>query len=567
MKCIYDSENGYGPEDQDPGDEYSDYESSSFWRDVHYPDEYIYTDDEHDANILPNEKSIIIDNRLRDKEREWKRDTEKDWEKYRYDESLVPKSDTHFFDCRLLPVDMEKLLPMFPDSPEDSFVYSAIDSLRYEGDEYGIDFHYWLWLETGGNRTDKQVEGCDISNRNESKACSYPFEIYNWITGDEPTLFIYRRFMKSKSLLPGMEDLKQVNGVWQTGEDKALLREFASTHGDYLNGIPRWYLLKIRAIDIDDIAPNPTHVMDALTGMGYEYAELFLGRGDVKDVKDLKKGKMSPGAILADINHFKLLEKYMKIPYGEIKFSVDSDIGISRAYSFDLLYFYDRMLEIANWRKHVLHPPKELYTLGGYTKRNISIKSSNVVTYVILTGKLQDILPSLEIDLKCGRYTQESLQSRLGSICYLLDREPSQTIEVYPIGRGGRGEAAKIQEEKDQSERDTIRARAICTIEMTKDLLALGDCYHSVILKDTYVWIQQMCKYIACLRSIKTVYVMEAISMTAIDCPKISEILEQSVSDGQDESAAGNALKTFIRGWGSSITIHENGAVSISPLY
>lgn len=524
-------------------------------------------------NILPNERSTIIDHRREDREKLW-------IARRLRDARPIVERDTHFFDCHLIPLDMDKVLRKVASRNHCNIMLTEIcSSFRDEAISYGPLFGYWLWLETGYT-----VSSC--LRICEHEGVPIPLDVFFWSRSMNDELKSYGEFMESR-----VPSTREWRGKSDFKDAKKHMRDFCNLCWGKIQSVPAWYLMELGAITLGDLVPKPIHVAECTDKspnplrpfedtkhskcIKYDYIELFLKNGFVRNVQDLEG--IAP--LLSYPIVFKLVEKYVRISYEDILLmSRDNEYGSLGPWNLVKQDYKNTFRSLAD----ILHIEGE-YPNSSIPRRRIRIASLEIVNDFVKNGRLEEILPHLEINLGSGKYTQVCIDMRLQYLCYLFDEwkpevkkrkdDTRRGAEILDGLTGGseqalslslslpslsvRGEEADSLTEDDSEmwsedklsvdeklEMGDFKVQSTLLVEFIEYLLIFCDPLQ-VSISDEKRWLLLICKYVSILYMTRGKCI--AISMLSTRSDKIKAVLKGTMKSKIDVSL-GEMLKLFIRG-------------------
>lgn len=460
--------------------------------------------DEDRVNVLPNERSIIIDDRRRRREDLW---LSSKMEDRHYEVEM----DTHFFDCHLFPVDTHKILRKSVPGDGECVRRHAIDAIP-DSELPSNPFHsYWLWLETGWQNRH------ELYHRYMFEEKLLPLDLVLYVRGMFEELDLYRSFMKSR--LPVHMWLAQSDFK----DTRTHMRDFINQYWEIDLKIPVWYFLQLGVLTIDEVTPHPAYFVSSISDGKYEWAEVFLGRGFVTDVEDVR-------STLCNVRAFKLVEKYVGIPYRDIRFAssgkyADSsqvEYSESRAYELHHNKFREE-LKIHRWPARAVAPSK------------FQIISMDIVSYLVESGRLEEMLPLPEIDLISGGYTEKSISMRIEYLSNMIARDVSSLFSEEKIAAH-------------------YKVQGRCVMEYVRELLIFCDA-KQMSIDNEVEWLGSICKYVSSLLTINSKYVEASLKIETTE--RVREVLKKRAEwSSHGHSSPREILEWFIKDW-SGIVIRE----------
>lgn len=427
--------------------------------------------------------------------------------------SLFLEEDTHFFDCHLLPLDMSKLLHV-SQIDGDEIIQSLSRLLEEDVKRYPIEFRYWLWSETGGDRYPTPPALPTLTNiptvsgwdeRNESvedtsiidEGKVLPLDVILWKRRIYTPLWHYRQYCKSclKEKVP-IDDVK-----------------FIRENRVFLFSLPSWYLIHMGVYKLHEIPRDNRNVKEAVVDEKYDYMKTFVERGDVKNVLEV-------GEYLDNPTLFKLLDCRIRIPYRNIHFMAVSPERRCRSEIQNVLY--GSLMDEAR-----AYDP---YLVGeGKIRYEVDVVSPDIVNYLVEGSKIQEILPYLEVDLKSGKYSQVSVESRIDYLFGLL--EGVNQHKSLKLGQ------------------------AACVCQVVSEMLDYGDKNKIQIIKEGIVprprWLPTMFDYISRLSGVSSDLMGLAATITTVEGVRF--ILQIGARGELWKMNPAELLPLFIRGWNNSM--------------
>lgn len=465
-------------------------------------------------NLLPNVRSHIIDVR----EKELRRALEEREAQYRGMGYVPPlETPTHFFDCYLLPADISKIL--YRSQIDDSdMISSASTALFHEVRKYSPQFQLWLWKETGGYE-DAICVSRSGSHRNMGWVIPYqtkgsemlhegeilPLDVIAWKMKHYWCVHFYIRYERD-CLKSGVEP-----------NQLEFVKKYPQCIPEHL---PSWYEIHIGAKTISDIPPSSDNVVDAVSSNQYHYAEMFIARGDVKEVSKFTLGG-------SDLKIFKMLEKHVGIPYQDIRFNIPHR-SLSVYYFASIVgrTFYDALRFDLN---------ADDTDVPYQQSSGMNIKSEDILNYLIDSGRFEDTLPSVEIDQKEGKRVQSNIERRIESMYNSVRYRSS----APPLESG---------EEEKESTRDKSYSpsRSLCIINLFREVLDYCDRSKTRILH-IGKWETLISRHIANLSGIDNHQIK--LAYEAARDERVREILKILTKTPLNTLPPREALKLFVKGY------------------
>lgn len=491
----------------------------------------------------PNEKSIILDQRERERSEAWR---ERILE-YEEGEKIPPlETATHFFDHRLIPIDVGKLLYV-SQGDGNGTVASANSFIEREVEGYSPEFAMWLWMETGGSK---------FLSQPHKTVGTYPVMHFLSPSYSIPSTPIYNPRIDSTYPLPGERNsygwttsarrervvhddkiLPLDVAIWSRGQ-YGILREY-KMYVDSLSDdeepnprvfygrckffdlyLPCWYLIDIGAIDIEEVEPAMMRVVDAINYGKLDYVELFLKRGFFKgdDIHSAVHNGMR-----MTLSIFKLLERYVDIPYESLEIRGINTTGVFNAYSSDT-YIDGYLLQAASGIRTETYMQSfgRNHYEGEGRERWIGIPA-DVIDYIVESKGVDILLSPLGKDEKSNKYLQDSVRSR---ISYLVSLTRS-----YSSGN------------------PTVSQRAILG-ELVNTLLLYGDSSRMKIDKPIR-WIMDICDNLSILSGIKSDHMKLSSVLYGFSGTPAGEIMRMAGEKCLWDIHPAEILSLFIKGWNS----------------
>lgn len=508
------------------------------------PDGYIPSMDgrmKDNLNMRPFEGSLLVDMRARIRRDEEERLRDTIGREEKGDVSGFLEKDTHFFDCRLLPVDIDKVLHVSQTS-KDPIVTGLSSSLLKMGKTLSPHFQYWLWVETWRGTPDSAalhrlggiVGGWDARSGDEDdgkivyEGEILPLEIILWKKSNHALLWSYRQYVKTC-----LREKRPINDA-----------EFIGTPHFSIDNIPSWYLIHIGARKPHEIPPSYRNIIDAVADEKYDYVEAFIRRGDVKHIPDL-------GKLLGDFRLFKIIDKHLQIPYERMSFMAMP--LTTRRLSDTQRILYNSLMDAARINTPILMREKEIRRDG------VRVISADIVNYLVEGGRLPNILPLLEVRLGDSRYVKESLEARLDYMWNLL--EGANQHNSLKLGQAA-CVCQIVSEMLDYGDRSRTQ------IQTDKKLASRTEDQLRIITRDKDQWLTIMFDYIVRLSGVGS----DLMGLAAtIASPEIVRLVLQLGGKGEFwKMTPDEILSIFINGWGDSLkgtrTTPRNVGVSVPML-